>query len=464
MMWIYPRAVALPSRVSAVTTHVGRWLRTLRPSVILALAWSLFVAYAYPGLMSMDSFDQLEEARAWFFTDSHPPAMAALWGIVDRIVPGPFGMLLLQSIAFLIGLYLILRRVANPRAAALLTCLVFLFPPVFAPLVVIWKDCLMAGFLLLGIAALFDERRYVRVLGLAALCAATAMRYNAFAATFPLVMMLFEWEPGKRWLTRYAIAAGAWLAITLLAFGLNAALTDRKMFFWYSTFGLADIAGTLANVDETVPDAELGPLLVPTEIKTDHDFQAALRARYRPDTFGQLIGGDSPLWSVPIRGTTPAPEAQREAIGKAWREILTAHPGAYVRYRFQVFAEALGLTDRFGGGSVMRRHWQIPERLQSLGVASGSSWYQKAVEKRLVRLGKNTGLFRPYAYVLLALALLAFCRRQRDVLAILASGLLMELSLLPLSGTPDLRYSHWLVVCACLGVVMLVARRSHEAT
>src|SRR5689334_4412165 len=117
-MWIYPPAVANRSRVSAITTRIGQWLRALRPSVILALGWSLFAAYAYPGLMSMDSFDQLEEARAGFFTDSHPPAMAALWSIVDRLLPGPFGMLLLQSIPFVIGLYLILCRVASPRGAA----------------------------------------------------------------------------------------------------------------------------------------------------------------------------------------------------------------------------------------------------------------------------------------------------------------------------------------------------------
>ena len=143
--------------------------------------------------------------------------------------------------------------------------------------------------------------------------------------------------------------------------------------------------------------------------------------------------------------------------------ILTAHPGAYAHYRFQVFAEILGMTERFGGGSVMRRHWQTPERLQALGLASGSWWYQKTAEKRIVRLGKSTGLFRPYVYALLALVLLVFTRRQRDVFALLTSGLLMELSLLPLSATPDYRYSHWLVVSCCLSAVMLIVRRSHEA-
>ena len=60
------------------------------------------------------------------------------------------------------------------------------------------------------------------------------------------------------------------------------------------------------------------------------------------------------------------------------------------------------------------------------------------------------------------LALLVMCRRQRDVLALLLSGLGLELSLLPLVQTPDYRYSHWLVICTCLAVVMLFTRRARD--
>ena len=46
------------------------------------------------------------------------------------------------------------------------------------------------------------------------------------------------------------------------------------------------------------------------------------------------------------------------------------------------------------------------------------------------------------------------------ILALLLSGILMELSLLPIAITPDYRYSHWLVICACTSLAMLVARRA----
>jgi hypothetical protein len=424
----------------------------------------LFALYAYPGLMTMDSFDQLEEARAGFYTDSHPPAMALVWKLVDALIAGPFGMLVIQSTAFLAGLYLLLRRVMAPRAAGITASLLFLCPPVVAPLAVIWKDCLMAGSLLLGAAWLADDRRSRQLLGLGACFVATSMRYNAFAATLPLVVLLFQWRPELRWWQRYGIAIGAWLALTVCALGLNGAITDRKMYFWYSTFALADITGTLANVDDTIPDDELRPLLAPTQIQIDSGYHDALRARYKPETFTQLLAGDTALWHMPIRGTTPAPVEQRDAIGHAWREILTSHPGAYVRYRFQVFAEVLGLPGHYQGGGVTRRHWQTPERLAALGIESSTSWYQKRIERYLFTLGKQTGLFHAWPYMLLSLALLAFCRGRRLTFAVLTSGLVMELSLLPLAVTPDYRYSHWLVVCTCVGAVMLIAQRAREPT
>src|SRR5258708_4769226 len=94
-------------------------LRELPPQAILGMGWCVLALYAYPGVMTMDSFDELREGREWFFTDAHPPAMAALWGIVDRFVAGPFGMLAIQSVAFLAGIYLVLRHAMQPRRAAI---------------------------------------------------------------------------------------------------------------------------------------------------------------------------------------------------------------------------------------------------------------------------------------------------------------------------------------------------------
>ena len=425
---------------------------------ILIAGWIVLVLYAYPGVMTMDSFDQLHEGRAWFFTDAHPPMMAALWGVLDRIVAGPILMLLLQSGTFLAGVFLILRRALPPRAAAITAVAILLFPPVLAPMAVIWKDCQMAGFLALGVAAVFAEDRRWKLVGLALFSLATAMRYNAPAATFPLILLGFEWRP-MRWFARYPLALGAWLVVTVVAMGANSLLVDREMHFWHSSLALEDIVGTLAHTEPDLPDSELAPLLAPTGVLVDRDYHARLRARYVPYDFQQLVSGDGHLWDVPLRGTEPAPLAQRDAIERAWKAIVPAHLGAYAAYRADVMADVLGLRRKFQGATVIRHNVQYAGMLADAHIPLVETAISRTGEDLAMWTAKRTRWFRPHVYVLLALGLLVLCRRQRDIAAILLSGLALEVSLVPLVQAPDYRYSHWLVTCTCLGLVMLFARR-----
>jgi hypothetical protein len=427
---------------------------------ILALGWLVLVVYAYPGLMTMDSIDQLNEARSGFFTDSHPPAMSMLWRIVDFVYPGPLGILLIQSIAFVAGLFVVLRRALAPVTAAVATVAVLLFPPVFTPLAVIWKDCIMAGFLVLAIAGLTSKRRNARLAGLAACIAASAVRYNAPAATLPLIVMLFTWSPMPA-LRRYAIAAGAWIVVTVTALGIGAALTDRSMHIWQSSLALMDITGTLSHLDGTQPDAQLQKTLEGTQMLVDHDIHAALRRQYRTNDYSLLISGDGHLWDVPISGTTPAPQAQRDAITRAFEDVVTSHPVAYLAHRAGVMRQILALTDAPAESTVMHHRLQFAPLLEKLGLSAEPSTLQWRWQKRLSHLASRRlpALFRPWIYLVISLVLLALCRGQRDVFAILLSGIGLELSLFPLAASADYRYSHWLVVCTCIAIVMLVARR-----
>lgn len=439
-----------------------QWIRRVPPSVILAIGWAWLLVYAFPGVMTIDSFDQLREGRAWDFSDAHPPIMAAMWGILDRLVAGPFPVLVIQSGAFLAGLHVILRRVMRPHAAALTTCAVFVYPPIFCTFAVIWKDCLMAGALVLGIAGITSERRRRRIWGLVALSIATALRYNALAATLPLIVLLFEWQPGARPLKRYAIAAAAWFAVTVVALGGNALLTDRQLHFWHASLGLQDIAGVLAFVEPDLPDSELEPLLGPTEITVHTNIHRAIRAKYKSDDFQQLISGDGELWHV--AWYVPMPEARRTAITHAWLALIKEHPGAYLRYRLENFGETLGVNRKFGGATIIAHRAQSRGMLEYFGFRTGYTSLQDGTEHAFLWLAKHTRLWRPHVYALLALALLglAIAWRQRDVIALLLSGLFMESTMLVLGGTPDYRYSHWLVVTAVLAAIVLIARRRRE--
>src|SRR5580704_13911273 len=89
----------------------------LTAPVILAIGVLGLVMYAFPGYMSYDSVHQLAQARDGALGDWHPPAMAALWRLVEIVIAGPLGMVLLQIGCFVIGVYLVLVRVLPARIA-----------------------------------------------------------------------------------------------------------------------------------------------------------------------------------------------------------------------------------------------------------------------------------------------------------------------------------------------------------
>jgi hypothetical protein len=457
--------VQVPTAVRAITARI----RGLPPAAILAIGWMIGLIYAYPGMMTMDSLDQLREGREGFYTDGHPPAMAAMWRIVDAIAAGPFGMLVIQTAAFVAGMYLILRRALSPRGAALATTLLYLFPPVLAPMAVIWKDCVMAGFFLLGTALLFEERRRWKLIALGCLALATSVRYNAPAATLPIIVLLFAW-PGVAGWRRYLLAVGAWIAVTGWAFGLDAWLTDAKMYVWQSSLAVLDIAGTLANVDETIPDDQLRQTLAGTKILVDHDIHDAIKKRYAMCTefgmdFEPLIAREGRLWDLPLAGTTPAPPEQRDAISRAFWDVISDHPGAYLAHRWTTTREVLGLSEKPLGGTVMTFRTQYPQYMERMHLSPAWSPVQQFLQHKAVWVAKKTPVFRPWIYVFVSLILIPLCIRARyiDALALLLSGLGLEASLFPLAPTPDYRYSHWLVVCTLLAIVMITARRASAA-
>lgn len=458
----YNDDVSSAGSVRVGTQGENRWRRAV-PLVILATTWGVMLAYAYPGIMTVDSFDQLRQGRAGVYTDGHPPVMAALWGLVDRVVAGPAGFYLLQTATFVIGLYAVLRGTFAPVRAAVIAGLCALFPPILAPMGVVWKDALMASMLALGFAGLLATSRRLRLAGLAALFVASAIRYNAAAATLPIIVVLFMWSPAvSTWAgraKRYALATAVWLAITAGSLALNIALTDRPMHFWHSSTAIMDIVGTLAHVEPDLADAELEPVLRGTQILVDRGLHAEIRARYSPHDFGPLVIGPRQLWTVPIMGDTPAPAPQRAAIGHAWWYLVSTYPGAYARHRLAVFGTVLGLAHKSPGVMVMTGRGQMKVFAVPMGLDVAPPMYQNWIQRRLERIARNSPLFRGWFYLVLALAMLALTRRHRDVFALLASGFALELSLLPLAVTADYRYSHWLALTTILAAVILVARR-----
>ena len=122
----------------------------------LALLGFVAVWWVYrPGFMSLDSVVQLGEARSGAFTDFHPPILAFIWRYLDKLWPGPIGMLILLDGLFWLGLAVFFRRLRGPLWARAGAMIVAGFQPaVFMLLGTIWKDTLMQASLLAGLAAI----------------------------------------------------------------------------------------------------------------------------------------------------------------------------------------------------------------------------------------------------------------------------------------------------------------------
>lgn len=431
---------------------------------MLGVTWLLVFLYAYPGQMTVDSFDHLREARTGFYTDAHPPFLNLVFKVADAIVKGPLLLLVAQTVMLLLGLYLVLRRRFSKPAAAWLASAMFLAPPVMLPMSMIWKDGVMAGAMMLGLAGMLSTKyRSAKIAGLIAIFVATAVRYNAFAGTFGLVVFAFEWRP-MRWYKRYAISLVTWLVITLAAFRMNDAMTDVHMHYWNTSLALYDIAGTLTYIDDDLTDEQVMDLCAGTDLQITKNIHRQMREMYSTRDFFSLVANeDRRLWSVPLGGTDPPPAAQVAAIEAAWKRVVTKYPYPYVKHRVSVLAKVLALKiNRITGLVVQRDHFSYLG--DPYGVHVHSWKFQFAASSAMRWLSENMlWMFRPWVYLLVAIGLLFMALRLPDALALLLSGIGMESTLVFLAPSTDYRYSHWMITATIVAFAILLGTRLQKA-
>src|SRR5207237_4072368 len=113
----------------------------------------------------------------------------------------------------------------SERAAAIVAVLVLLSPQNIAVIAVVWKECQMAGFLFAGLAALLSPSRRWRLAGYFFLFLATGVRYNAAAATLPIMLLLFGWGGALRPWKRLLLGFAAWVGIFAAALAVGDLLT-----------------------------------------------------------------------------------------------------------------------------------------------------------------------------------------------------------------------------------------------
>ncbi|MBA3464909.1 MAG: hypothetical protein H0T46_33555 [Deltaproteobacteria bacterium] len=422
----------------------------LRIAGVVLGGLAIVFVYAFPGYMAYDSLDQLRQARAGVMTDWHPPVMSALWGVLDKIVSGPLLMLVLQCSLFLAGLYVLLRRRMPPRRAIVLTLVIFAMPPVLTMMAVILKDCLMAGALLVGCAALTSERRGARFAALGVFLFAAALRHNAISMVVPLVAILSPWPSTKGPWIKLAVGALIGIALSGTAMLVNKGLTDVESHPFHGMVAPMDIVGTL-NYAPDLTDDEVRKLMPGVTFAPASGLQ--VHARKVHTMYGLPMSHTHGPDRLYDGGTTAE---TRDAVGSAWWSLVTTFPASYLIFRLEMMRELLGITNA--------RYTPVYEARneRAMLTANGEplmdrNVVQRWLAKRMINLGYRSLLFRPYVYLILALGLLWILRRDRSVLALLLSGLSGLALCLIVIPAPDIRYCWWLMVVTLYAVAIRLA-------
>ncbi|HSN29975.1 MAG TPA: hypothetical protein VLT45_26995, partial [Kofleriaceae bacterium] len=366
-------------------------------------------------------------------------------------VTGPALLLLIQGITLLVGLHLVFRARLRPLAAALAASFVFLFPFVAGVTAVITKDALMAGPLVIAIGLMLGDSRRAHRIALALLLFASLMRWNALAATFTPMLFLFRWRPDLRGVRRYAIAIAAWLAVTLLAYAANTALTSKREYLWYWSFAYEDISGTLEYMPD-VDDAHMNELLAGVPLVYHDRLHERFRAIYSPISHYHLMRDSTKLFEV------ASTDLERTAIADAWKRIVLGHPAAYLHYRWDSFRSLIGLDwgDTFSRVYVWFNVIADPQAINELHHDATSSHLQAQLMRASVWFSL-TRLYAAVIYLVLGLLLIPLCRTSLEW-SLLLSGLAYEAQWFFLAATPDARYSQWLVICTLVTAILVGAR------
>ena len=212
--------------------------------------------------MSVDTVHQLLKARTGQIGDWHSPFMTWLFGVLDRLYPGPAGMLIVQISLLWGGLalfwYTALAPLA-PRLGAGLLFLLMFFPAVLGINGAIWKDILMASALMMlcgALAGVYTGRLPCGVMVTLVLVAARMAllaRVNAIFCLTPLMALLVICIIRLRRLAGLAGATCARalvsLALALGAMSLSVQNASRSLHPLLSV-ALFDVTGTIAHLPQ----------------------------------------------------------------------------------------------------------------------------------------------------------------------------------------------------------------------
>ncbi|MDB5483714.1 MAG: hypothetical protein JWO83_4767 [Caulobacteraceae bacterium] len=315
---------------------------------IVLLGYLASLIADYPGHFPPDALWQLAQGRSGRYNTWHPPVMAWLLGLADRVHPGAWLFVVLNGALFYGALFAFVALERRPR----LFCLPLLVLWMISPIVLVYqgvvlKDVLFANAALAGFAALaWAGRLWARPLSRCLLLVAALLLFTLAALTRQngFVVALFAalalaaiaaTRPGptRRKVFRAALWAGSGLALVAVGDVLaSAALLARadgrpENANHLKVLQVYDLAGA-TRLDPSLPLA----ILHTRQPALERFLRDQAAPHYRPagaDNLFALPGGEAMM--IP-----PGP-----VLGEQWASLVRDHPWLYLETRARVWLTTL---------------------------------------------------------------------------------------------------------------------------
>jgi len=283
----------------------------------------------WPGIMIWDSGRQYGQALSGQFDDWHPPLMEWVWRLFIPLMPGPGPMLVLQLGIYGVALgFLAARswRRGDQRQAAWLA-ITSLFPPTLLLMATIIKDSLMAAVLLAAFVLLVRFRdagsKWARLAGMALILVAACLRFNAFLAGLPLLLLAMpsSWRAHRG---RAALAAAVATLVLLLAMPVVNRLLGAERSGVELSLVIFDLGGITAHGG--------GDAFPPMPVANPIAVNQGCYSVERWDSYSWWVDPPCPMRFAVVKSAFAAQHINPQIF---WIKAIFAHPLAYTAHRLE---------------------------------------------------------------------------------------------------------------------------------
>ena len=418
--------------------------------------------------MSYDSIRMLEEARSTVRGGIYPAAPVYILRFFDMTGYGVTAMLQVQNFVLLLSMALILRMLdASSIKSAIALLALVATPTVVGCMLVLWKDVTLTALMMLSIVIIFWASRTsakstvyyaAKWAALPLLTLGALVRFNALTATLVIalywVAVFFRHQNRQR-------RAGVFVAVLICMVASNKVINSysfpdlkkldvNPIVYAIMINDLIGISGwsrvSLIPIDSTrsAPQAK-------ASIADIDKIYSSL---------GALAMNDNNMAIGNVVKVFPK-QYKNEDITRAWLDGILGHPIAYLRYRWDLFAEIIGAKSH---ATFEPTHFnRIDEN--AFGIEFRDRWITR-ITLQYIQWASNVFYGKPWFVFLLSIIAIALVYKSKIIheadknLAYysFAAALLYIAPFFIITGTGEVRYSFPSIVLGSIAVFVWIFR------